>query len=174
MSCVHFHWLHHCRWPEDFYNCFADWQEGWEEKKKKGWKEETTEPLEAQLDCEVSGTAPVRNGTILVDKCCTGRAINVEISIAGFVADKLHHRSLPQYTHGHGHHKGGSALKHRSASLLYCIDGEKLRLPNNIELFQVNTWYLLHDLGYFFLTVCASNSDALLSHFRSSVKCGRC
>lgn len=102
---------------------------------KKGWKEETTEPLEAQLDCEVSGTAPVRNGTILVDKCCTGRAINVEIFIAGFVADKLHHSSLPQYTHGHGHQKGGSALQQRFASLLYCIDGEKLCLPNNIELF---------------------------------------
>lgn len=137
--------------------------------KKKGWKEETTEPLEAQLDCEVSGTAPVRNRTILVDKCCTGRAINVEIFIAGFVADKLHHSSLPQYTHGHGHQKGGCALKQH-----LCCFFIVLCLPNNIELFWVNTWSLLHDLAYFFLTVCASYSATLLWHFRSSVKCGRC
>lgn len=37
----------------------------------------------------------MRNGTILVDKCCIGRAVNVEIFIAGFVADKLHRCSLP-------------------------------------------------------------------------------
>lgn len=141
MSCVHFHWLHHCRWPEDFYNCSADWQEGWRGKKRAGRKK-TTEPLEAQLDCEVSGTAPVRNGTILVDKCCTGRAINVEIFIAGFVADKLHHSSLPQYTQGHGHQKVRSALKQRFASLFYCTDGEKPCLPSNtLVLFCIPDLY---------------------------------
>lgn len=75
-------------------------------RENKRWKEESTEPPETQLNCEVSGRAPVRNGTILVDKRCIGRAINVEIFIAGFVADKLHGCSLPQHTHTHTRRQG--------------------------------------------------------------------